>query len=100
MSVAMTNPSRTRAWALVGSAVVACLVAMPPAGWAQTDEPAPVRVGGGGVRLTLVLEPADARRLRRMLRGRRRARATVTVVATDAAGNSSATKLPPIALRR
>ena len=60
---------------------------------------AQVAVGGGGVRLTLQLEPRDATRLRRLLR-RRKARATVTVVATDTAGNSASTRLPKIALRR
>jgi RTX calcium-binding nonapeptide repeat (4 copies) len=61
---------------------------------------AAVGVGGAGIRLRLTLEPRDARRLWRMLRGRRRAVARVTIVATDAAGNSAAARLPRIALRR
>ena len=59
-----------------------------------------VTVGGSGVRLRLTLAPRDARRLRRLLRGRRRAFATISVVATDTAGNSSSAKLPRIVLRR
>ena len=59
-----------------------------------------VTVGGGGARLRLTLAARDARRLRRLLRGRRRAAATISVVATDIAGNSTSVKLPRIALRR
>jgi hypothetical protein len=59
-----------------------------------------VTVGGAGVRLALTLAPKDARRLWRLLRGRRRARATISVVATDTAGNSASVRLPRIALRR
>jgi tRNA threonylcarbamoyladenosine modification (KEOPS) complex Pcc1 subunit len=61
----------------------------------------PVKVGGGGVRLTLTLSARDASKLRRYVaRRRRKASATITVVATDAAGNSSATRLPRITLKR
>ncbi|HEV2812903.1 MAG TPA: calcium-binding protein [Solirubrobacteraceae bacterium] len=61
----------------------------------------PVTVGGGGVRLTLTLAARDARKLRRFLaRRKRKAVATITVVATDAAGNSSASRLPRITLQR
>jgi hypothetical protein len=59
-----------------------------------------VEVGGGGVRLRLTLAPRDARRLRRLLRGRRRAYARISVVATDTAGNSASVRLPRIRLRR
>jgi hypothetical protein len=59
-----------------------------------------VEIGGGGARLELVLEPKDARRLWRRLAGRRRARATISVVATDTAGNSAQARLPSIGLRR
>jgi hypothetical protein len=59
-----------------------------------------VTVGGGGVRLRPSLTPRAARTLWRLLRGRRRAVARVSVVATDAAGNSAAARLPPILLRR
>jgi hemolysin type calcium-binding protein len=60
---------------------------------------APVKVGGGGAKLTLTLPARDARKLRRYV-ARRRASATITVVATDTAGNSSATRLPRITLKR
>ncbi|HEX8123262.1 MAG TPA: calcium-binding protein [Solirubrobacteraceae bacterium] len=60
---------------------------------------APVKVGGAGARLTLTLPARDARRLRRYV-ARRKASATITVVATDTAGNSSATRLPRITLKR
>ncbi|HEX2084581.1 MAG TPA: calcium-binding protein [Solirubrobacteraceae bacterium] len=59
-----------------------------------------VRFGGGGAQLTLTLSARDARRLRRFLARRRKAHATISVVATDTAGNSSSTRLPRIALRR
>jgi hypothetical protein len=61
---------------------------------------AQVTVGGGGARLRLTLPRRDALRLWRLLRGGRRARARISVVATDAAGNSSSTRLPLITLRR
>jgi hypothetical protein len=61
---------------------------------------APIAVGGGGARLRLTLSRADGRRLWRMLRAGRRAHATISVVATDTAGNSASSKLPRIALRR
>jgi Ca2+-binding RTX toxin-like protein len=59
-----------------------------------------VGVGGGGVRLRLTLARKDARRLWRLLRGRRKAVARVSVVATDEAGNSASKRLPRIAVRR
>ena len=59
-----------------------------------------VKVGGGGIRLTLTLAARDARKLRRHLSRRRKASARVSVVATDLAGNSSVAKLPRITLRR
>ena len=59
-----------------------------------------VEVGGGGARLRLTLAPRDARRLWRLLRGRRKALAVISLVATDAAGNSASSRLPRIALRR
>ena len=61
---------------------------------------ATVRVGGGGVRLRMTLAPRDARRLWRLLARRRKARATISVVATDTAGNSGSARLPAITLRR
>jgi hypothetical protein len=59
-----------------------------------------VDVAGGGAALTLRLSRTTWTRLRRALRGGRRLRATVTVVATDRAGNSSASRLPAITLAR
>ena len=59
-----------------------------------------VEVGGGGIRLRLTLSARDARRLWRMLRGRRKAYARISVVATDPAGNSARSPLPRIRLRR
>jgi hypothetical protein len=62
---------------------------------------APVTVGGGGIRLTLSLSQRDVLKLRKKLRRRgARAAATITVVATDTAGNSTASKLPRIRLKR
>ena len=60
----------------------------------------PVTVGGSGVRLVLTLEPRDARKVWRRLTRKRKGRATISVVATDTAGNSSAARLPRITLRR
>ncbi|HEX8084025.1 MAG TPA: hypothetical protein VF529_07010 [Solirubrobacteraceae bacterium] len=64
--------------------------------------PAHARVGvaGGGARLRLAVPAAEWRVLRRGLARRRRVHAIVTVVATDLAGNSSATRLPRIRLTR
>jgi Ca2+-binding RTX toxin-like protein len=59
-----------------------------------------VEVGGGGTRLRLVLARRDARRLWRLLRGRRKAFARISLVATDGAGNSASARLPRIRLRR
>ena len=50
-----------------------------------------------GEEQTLTLRPTRA--LRRALARGRKARATLTVVATDQAGNTTTTKLPPIRLR-
>lgn len=61
---------------------------------------AQVTVGGAGARLRLTLSRRSAARLWRLLRGGRRAAARISVVATDAAGNSASARLPRIALRR
>jgi hypothetical protein len=61
---------------------------------------AAVSVAGGGAELTLRMSPAAWRAVRRALARGRRVRAVVTVVATDGAGNSSATRLPSIRLIR
>jgi hypothetical protein len=59
-----------------------------------------VRVAGGGATLRLRLGRAAWNAIRRALARRRRLSAIVTVVATDGAGNSSATRLPRIRLAR
>jgi RTX calcium-binding nonapeptide repeat (4 copies) len=61
---------------------------------------AQVRVPGGGVTLRLRMPRSRWRSIGRALARGRRLTAAVTVVATDAAGNSSATRLPPIRLAR
>ncbi|HEX2084589.1 MAG TPA: hypothetical protein VHF89_02825 [Solirubrobacteraceae bacterium] len=61
---------------------------------------AQVRVAGGGATLRLRMSGAAWRTLKRALARRRPLSATVTVVATDPAGNSSATRLPRIRLAR
>lgn len=59
-----------------------------------------VDVAGGGTELRLRIRRSTWRTLRRALAHGRRARAIVTIVATDAAGNSSASRLPAITLAR
>jgi hypothetical protein len=59
-----------------------------------------VTVAGGGTTLRLRLSRAHRRLVTRALARGRRLTAVVTVVATDSAGNSSATRLPPIRLVR
>jgi Ca2+-binding RTX toxin-like protein len=59
-----------------------------------------VTVGGGGAELRVPMGRATHRALRRALGRRTRLRAVISVVATDAAGNSSATALPAITLAR
>jgi Ca2+-binding RTX toxin-like protein len=57
-------------------------------------------VAGGGVELTLRLGRREIRQCRRAFRRGRRAVARVSVVATDAAGNSASRRLRPIRLAR
>lgn len=59
-----------------------------------------VPVAGGGVELRFVLSRAAHRQALRALRRGRRVRVSLTVVATDRAGNSRDLELPRITLRR
>jgi Ca2+-binding RTX toxin-like protein len=59
-----------------------------------------VTVGGGGTELRIRLDRRALAAARRALRRKRRATVAVSVLATDLAGNSAATKLPAIRLRR
>lgn len=59
-----------------------------------------IDVAGGGALLRLQVPRSGMRAVRAALAKRRAVRAVITVVATDEAGNSSASKLPSVRLRR
>lgn len=59
-----------------------------------------VAVGGGGATLEVPLSRSQLRQVRRALRRGRRVTARLTVVATDAAGNSAQTRPPRIRVLR
>ncbi|HEX6026786.1 MAG TPA: hypothetical protein VFZ00_32615 [Solirubrobacter sp.] len=59
----------------------------------------PIRVAGGGAELAIRLTRREVREARKALRRKRRVIARLTVVATDAAGNSAAKRAPRIRLR-
>jgi hypothetical protein len=56
----------------------------------------PVNVPGGGAELTLKLTKAQLREAKKMLKRKRRVTVHLSVVATDAAGNSAAKRAPRI----
>lgn len=64
------------------------------------SRPSDVRTAGGGAKITIRLSRGQYRKARRALRKKRRVSIVLGVVATDAAGNSSATQAPRIRLRR
>ncbi len=61
---------------------------------------AKVRVAGGGVALRFTLSSLERREALRALRARRSVRVSLSVVGTDAAGNSRVVRLPSIRLTR
>ena len=58
-----------------------------------------INVAGGGAELSIKLTARELREARRALRRKRRVTARLSVVATDAAGNSAAKRAPRIRLR-
>ena len=56
----------------------------------------PITVAGGGAELTLKLTKAQLREARKMLKRKRRVTVHLSVVATDAAGNSASKRAPRI----
>ena len=56
-------------------------------------------MAGGGAELAIKLTARELREARRALRRNRRVTARLSVVATDAAGNSAAKRAPRIRLR-
>jgi len=59
----------------------------------------PVKVAGGGVELSLKLSKAQLRAAKRALKRKRRVTIHLSVVATDAAGNSAEKRAPRIRMR-
>jgi hypothetical protein len=59
----------------------------------------PITVPGAGAELTLKLTKAQLREARKQLKRKRKVTVHLSVVATDAAGNSAAKRAPKIALR-
>ncbi len=90
-AVALDEPVVVQASAVVSVGVRA---------FAQTSPRTAIRVRGAGAELRMKLAPNALKAIRRRLRSGRRVTARITVLATDAAGNTSVASMRRVRLKR